>query len=387
MKAGLRRLALLSRRPTMLVVLVLMFVLAAWAPRIFITIPSGHAGVLWLRFFGGTDTKGPALGEGLHIIFPWDHIFVYDMRTQAKQRSYEVISKDGLHFQLGITLRWHLLNKTLPNLHKEYGPNYVSVLLLPEIGSVARELVAQYNIEDVYSFQRENIQQKIYEDVVAEERTNAIGPVDIKPDDYIDYVSLVDLLITNITLPPRIKTAIARKVEQLLISEEYVYRLETERQEAERKEIEARGIQAFQQTVQKGITESYLKWRGIEATLKLATSPNAKVVVIGGGGSQGLPLILNTGDTPTQAASASPPAAPASAEPPHSSAAAPTAPKAGTDSETPQSPVPPLAPTTSTDAAQEPPALLQELAKRLGYRVEPLPPLVPTPVPPAAKPK
>lgn len=367
----------------MLAVLVLMFMIAAWAPRIFITIPSGHAGVLWLRFFGGTVTTEPALGEGLHIIFPWDHIFIYDMRTQAKERNYEVISKDGLHFQLSITLRWHLLRKTLPHLQQVYGPNYVNVLLLPEIGSVARDLVAQYDTEDVYSFQRGHIQQQIYDDVVSEERTNAIGPVDIKPGDDVDYVSLVDLLITNMTLPPRIQTAIARKVEQLLISEEYVYRLQTERQEAERKAIEARGIQAFQQTVQQGITDSYLKWRGIEATLKLATSPNAKVVVIGGGGSQGLPLILNTGDTPTPPATAS--TAPSSAPQSAPSSAAPTAPKVGTDAEQPHPTGPPQMnlPPQSTDAAQEPPALLQELARRLGYRVEPLP----LPAPSAAKPK
>jgi regulator of protease activity HflC (stomatin/prohibitin superfamily) len=368
----------------MLVVLVLMFVIAAWAPRIFVTVPSGDAGVLWLRFFGGTVTKGPALGEGLHIIFPWDRIFIYDMRTRAEQRSYEVISKDGLHFQLSVTLRWHLLAKTLPHLQQEYGPNYVDVLLLPEVGSVARDVIAQYNTEEVYSYRRSHIQQQIYDEVVAEERTNAIGPAEIKPDDVVDYVSLIDVLITNMTLPTSIQKAIARKVEQLLISEEYVYRLQTERQEAERKAIEARGIEAFQQTVQKGITDSYLKWRGIEATLKLATSPNAKVVVIGGGGSQGLPLILNTGDTPTPPAAASTPPASAAQSP-----AATTEPKVGADGVPPPSNGPRrmTAPTQSTDAAQEPPALLQELAKRLGYRLQPLPPSASEPAPPVAKPK
>jgi prohibitin 2 len=350
--AELRRVALVKRRPAMLVVLVLMFVVAAEAPRIFITIPSGHAGVLWLRFFGGTDTRGPALGEGMHVIAPWDHIFIYDLRTQAKQNTYEAISKDGLHFKVSMTMRWRLLPNTLPLLQKKYGPNYVNVVLLPEIGSVARDLISQYNTEEVYSSQRQKIQRMIYEDVVSDERTNVIGPADIKPDDNEDYISLVDVLITNMALPPRIQTAIARKVEQLLISEEYVYRLQSERQEAERKQIEAGGIQAFQTTVQKGITDSYLKWRGIEATLQLATSPNAKVVVIGGGGSQGLPLILNTGDTATPAAPSAP-AAPHGAKA-HAAAAPPPKPS-------PQS-------TTATQT------LSQAMARKLGYRLEAAPP-------------
>jgi hypothetical protein len=63
--------------------------------------------------------------------------------------------------------------------------------------------------------------------------------------------------------------------------------------------------------VQAGISENYLKWRGIEATLQLATSPNAKVVVVGGG-SNGMPLILNTDDGASQRIQppAQPPAAP-----------------------------------------------------------------------------
>jgi hypothetical protein len=36
-----------------------------------------------------------------------------------------------------------------------------------------------------------------------------------------------------------------------------------------------------------------LKDKGIEATLELSQSPNAKIVIIGDGGSGGLPLILN----------------------------------------------------------------------------------------------
>ena len=39
-----------------------------------------------------------------------------------------------------------------------------------------------------------------------------------------------------------------------------------------------------------------LRHKGIDATEQLATSDNAKVVIVGGG-KDGLPLILNTGQT------------------------------------------------------------------------------------------
>ena len=67
-------------------------------------------------------------------------------------------------------------------------------------------------------------------------------------------------------------------------------------QEAERKRIEAQGIADFQKIVASGISAQLLEWKGIEATEKLAMSPNTKVVVIGNPKS-GLPIILGNDTT------------------------------------------------------------------------------------------
>lgn len=64
-----------------------------------------------------------------------------------------------------------------------------------------------------------------------------------------------------------------------------------EAKEAERKRIEAQGIADFQRIVSQGISDQLLRWKGIEATMEIAKSPNSKVVVVGAG-KDGLPLIL-----------------------------------------------------------------------------------------------
>jgi regulator of protease activity HflC (stomatin/prohibitin superfamily) len=69
--------------------------------------------------------------------------------------------------------------------------------------------------------------------------------------------------------------------------------LEKERKEADRKRIEAQGIADFQKIVATGIDERLLRWKGIEATEKLANSPNTKVIIVGAG-KDGLPVILDT---------------------------------------------------------------------------------------------
>jgi hypothetical protein len=90
-------------------------------------------------------------------------------------------------------------------------------------------------------------------------------------------------------------TAINRKIEQYYISEEYKFRVAREIRESERKKIEAEGIHEFQQIVSQGISDSYLQWWGIEATLQLAQSSNSKIVVIGTG-KDGSPVILGNVD-------------------------------------------------------------------------------------------
>ena len=72
--------------------------------------------------------------------------------------------------------------------------------------------------------------------------------------------------------------------------------LERTRQEAVRKHIEALGIADYQAIISKGLNDQVIEWRGIEATEKLAESPNSKVIIVGSG-KNGLPVILNTGSS------------------------------------------------------------------------------------------
>jgi hypothetical protein len=103
--------------------------------------------------------------------------------------------------------------------------------------------------------------------------------------------------VLSIELRDTVVAAINRKAEQFYQIEEYQYRIDKEVKESQRKQIEANGIAAFQKTVSEGISDSYLRWRGIEATLRLAESNNAKIVIIGSG-KEGMRIILGNIDTP-----------------------------------------------------------------------------------------
>src|SRR5262249_4924271 len=111
---------------------------------------SGHVGVLWKRFAGGTVLDPPPLkDEGLHVIWPWDRLFLYDLRLQYFTESYNAISSDGVSLTASVIVRFRLQRDAVPVLHQAIGPNYESVLVQPGIGSLTREVIAQYTAEQV----------------------------------------------------------------------------------------------------------------------------------------------------------------------------------------------------------------------------------------------
>jgi regulator of protease activity HflC (stomatin/prohibitin superfamily) len=278
-------------------------------PHMVVTVPSGYVGVLWKRFGGGTVLDPRRLkNEGFNLILPWNEVFLYDLRLQSFTESYNAISSDGVNLTATVIVRFRLQRNAVPVLHQAIGPNYVKVLAMPGIGSLTREVIAQYNAEQVYSTARQEIQDKIRSLVEARLSEKMMEHEDDEESYRVplrDIFILYDILVTGIELPEAIVAAINRKTEQYYIAEEYKFRVEREKRESERKKIEADGIRDFQQTVSQGISESYLRWRGIEATLQLSQSTNAKVVVIGSG-KDGLPIILGNVDSPAPRAGSTP---------------------------------------------------------------------------------
>ncbi|MEN8159773.1 MAG: prohibitin family protein [Myxococcota bacterium] len=240
----------------------------------FRTIDSGRAGVLW-TLMGGTQEE--VYGEGVHIVAPWNRLTRYDIRTQDRKELLHILTNNGLSVNLEASVRYRPEPAELPRLHAEIGPSYYDVILAPVLRSESRKVGGRYSPEEIYASKRELVGQELLE----EARSAIEGK----------HVLLEAILIRDVALPENIKKAISEKLEEEQRALKMEFTLNREKQEAERKRIEAGGIADFQKIVATGISEELLRWKGIEATEKLASSENAKVVVIGSG-KDGMPLIL-----------------------------------------------------------------------------------------------
>ncbi|WP_299889743.1 prohibitin family protein [uncultured Lacinutrix sp.] len=259
--------------PILIVVIILVILLAKSA----VTIDSGEAGVLYKTFGGGVVTDEPPLGEGFHVIAPWNKVHVYEVRQQELFEKMKVLSSNGLEIQIDASAWYQPVYGELGNLHQTLGEGYLQRVIQPAIRSAARSVVGRYTPEQLYSSKRDAIQDEIFTETkkILEKQ----------------YVQLNEVLVRDVTLPNTIKEAIERKLRQEQESLEYEFRLVTAAKEAEKQIIEAKGKADANKILSASLTDKILQDKGIEATIKLSESSNSKVIVIGSGDS-GMPIIL-----------------------------------------------------------------------------------------------
>lgn len=238
-------------------------------------VPAGHVGVLVL--FG--RVTGEVLPEGTHLVNPLKANQKLSVRTRELQEKASVPSTEGLIVTLDTSLLFRLKTSEAANVFRSIGPNYTDVVVVPNLRSAIRSVTAAHSANALYTGAREEVAQKIVQELIRELAKRGI--------------EVENILLRDIQLPAMLKQAIEAKQQAEQDALRMSFILQKEHQEAERKRIEARGISDFQRIVAQGISQQLLTWKGIEATEKLANSNNAKVVVIGSGRS-GLPLILGS---------------------------------------------------------------------------------------------
>ena len=147
-------------------IVLLSIVLLIFISKSSINIGYGEAGVLFKTFGGGVVTDQAPLGEGFHIIAPWNKVFIYNVKQQEFfEGNMQVLSSNGLEISLDVSVLYQPKYDELGLLHKTKGENYVNIVLIPQIRAVARSVVGRYTPEQLYSTKRDAIQNEIFEEV------------------------------------------------------------------------------------------------------------------------------------------------------------------------------------------------------------------------------
>jgi prohibitin 1 len=242
----------------------------------FTQVPAGHVGVV--DFFGVVSDQ--TLRAGINMVNPLANVIKYSIQTQEHKETMQVLSREGLTIGLEVSALYRLNPDSAARVYKTVaGGDYETIILIPQFRSICRAVTASFQASALYSTERERLGASIQEELA-----KTVSP---------RGVTIENTPIRNVALPSQLTEAIEQKQRADQESQRMEFILTKEKQEADRKRIEAKGIADFQAIVAAGISDQLLRWKGIEATEKLASSPNTKVIIVGAG-RDGLPIILDT---------------------------------------------------------------------------------------------
>jgi regulator of protease activity HflC (stomatin/prohibitin superfamily) len=254
----------------------------------FVQIGTGEVGVQVL--FGSVQNN--TLSSGLHIIDPLVEIQHLDVKTQNYTMSavhsegskegddaIRALSADGLEVVIDLTVLYKVIPADAPNILRETGVDYTDKIVRPLTRTKIRDNAVYYDAVSLYSVKRDEFQSRIFKSIEEDFKRRGL--------------LLEQLLVRNISLPQAVKTSIEQKISAEQDAQKMQFVLQKERQEAERKRVEAQGIADYQRIINESLTDRQLQYETIKAQLEIAKSPNAKVIVMGKGGT---PVILDTKD-------------------------------------------------------------------------------------------
>ena len=250
-----------------------------------VQIDAGQVGVK--KLFG--KVQNDVLQSGLHMINPLVEVTRLDIKTQnytmsgvhdegarATDDAIRVLTADGLEVTIDLTVLFRLTEADAPRLVKETGVNYVDKIVRPLTRTKIRDNSVYYDAISLYSSKRDEFQNRIFKSIEEDFKKRGLF--------------LEQLLVRNITLPQSVKATIEGKINAEQEAQKMQFVLQKEKQEAERKRVEAQGIADYQRIINQGLTEQQLQYEQIKALKEIATSQNAKIIVMGKGNT---PVILD----------------------------------------------------------------------------------------------
>lgn len=248
-----------------------------------VQVEPGEIGVQ--KLFGKVNNT--ILKSGLNIVNPLVEVVIFDTRTQNYTMSgvqdegskvgddaIRVLSADGLEVVIDLTVLYKVIPTEAPRILQEIGTDYRNTIVRPICRTKIRDNAVYYDAVALYSTKRDEFQGRIFKTIEKDFRSRGL--------------ELEQLLVRNLTLPASVKTTIESKINAEQDAQKMTFVLQKEKQEAERKRVEAQGIADYQKILSTGLSDKQLQYEMIKA---IATSPNAKLIIMNGKNST--PVILD----------------------------------------------------------------------------------------------
>jgi regulator of protease activity HflC (stomatin/prohibitin superfamily) len=245
--------------------------------------------------------KPEILNGGLKILSPFSaKIIKINTRIIEHKATLHLPTKDGLEITAEVSLFYHVKPESARDYYVKFGENYDNGVVISALNSSARESSILYNAKELI------VIREVLEKAINEKITTHVASFGYAVDNF---------LIMDLTLPQEIAQAIKNKItaeqtalqavidierkkkeltydiDKQRIENDYNiekqlqsanFAIEKQKKEAERMQIEAEAIKKAQQTINESLTDKMLKYKSLEISRNLVTSPNSKLIITDG---------------------------------------------------------------------------------------------------------
>lgn len=203
------------------------------------------------RVLGKVDSQ--ELTAGLNFVPPLItkviRIPIYEQTLEmVGEDSIKALTSEGLEVEMEVATQFAFEPDSADEIYSDLKDPYV--WMRSRIRATARDVIANYKAEDLYSTQRGAVQVKLTETL---------------SEEFEPYgINMKAVLIRDISLPPRVVERISQKIEAKQEAERMEFVIDKEMLEADRRVIEAEGIADANEIISESLSDEYLSWYWIQ---------------------------------------------------------------------------------------------------------------------------
>lgn len=200
------------------------------------------------------------------------------MRWNTLTEELNILSSDNLHMQVDLSLRLRPDPEQVFQLHTQTGPRYYSRVVQQPFRSIALEVLASYNYEQI---PKKTVE--IQREILSRLRESLEGK----------HVELDEVEIRHVVYPQAVITATNEKLATQELAAQKEYEKQVAEADAQIQIIGSRGQQEAQEIIQGTLTPLYLQYQALEVQRQLAKNQNAVFYFVQLG-ADGLPFVVET---------------------------------------------------------------------------------------------
>ena len=146
--------------------------------------------------------------EGLNLNLPWNSVTQYSTRVNVETLELTLLTADLLETQVTVAFQYEINRLTVPLLHKYAGTDFLKKIIVPQVISAVREMVAKHSSKEAFTDEIQRVIKRIA--IVADD--SIIDQLSPPGRTNVKLVNISAVQLISVSYPEEVREAIRQKM-------------------------------------------------------------------------------------------------------------------------------------------------------------------------------